>query len=312
MAISFEKHCKIWINYKGIIPSKIVSRLLAQRRLRPIDRLTLIINKEIVDKSPLAIEKLKKNGIVILNLEDLLEEEKCHCNTSKKLVLMAEKLLQLSKQHVKYRQKSITFAVRATNFLRAFQQLQCRGIYSDTDVIFKKGDVKLNKPILTGLQENLTPDIHIFAADIAQLKTIHAIINHNIEYFFDDIDEIDSDPGTNSLFYRYSNNLFDDEQFMDEEQEQKLLLLNELEHYVNSDVQSLAIQSKDASHIGNENHKILYAKDSTDPILAKVKQLDQIKPRNNKASQNSFFKQHCPTTSIVGVTQEKTEHKSAL
>lgn len=127
MAIDLTKHTKIWINADGIIPDKIVNRLLAQQKVRPEDKITLFVNQACYLGSAEKIEKLKEAGIELINVEAALRTS----DDDPYLVKMVNCILEKAKDT-----RAVEDYVFAADILRMMNIVQDKGLYSDTDVLF--------------------------------------------------------------------------------------------------------------------------------------------------------------------------------
>lgn len=133
MPIDLSKHSKIWINANGIIPDKIINRLLAQQSARPDDKITLFVNEACFTGSATKIDQLKSAGIDLINIETNLNTAGDHPY----LIKMVSCILERAKET-----KEVRDYVFASDIIRMMRFVQEKGMYSDTDVLFFPSDKK--------------------------------------------------------------------------------------------------------------------------------------------------------------------------
>ncbi|ARG98421.1 hypothetical protein [Legionella micdadei] len=159
MPINLTKHSKIWIHPDGLLPDKIVNRLVFQREVRPKDELTFFVNQACAERTADKIALLKEHGIKIKIIEECLEEK----FDDEFLIGFAKKVI-----HRLTETKKVRDTVYATDVLRLMKVVQREGLYSDNDVLFLNfNDTReIMKKYLFGCHTHGMPDIHIFGIDL--------------------------------------------------------------------------------------------------------------------------------------------------
>ncbi|KTD27079.1 hypothetical protein [Legionella maceachernii] len=159
MPINLTKHSKIWIHPKGLLPEKIINRLIFQREVRPKDCLTFFVNQACVEEADAKIALLQEYGIKIKIIEDCLEEKV----DDEFLISFAKKVM-----HRVLETQKVRDTVYATDVLRLMKVVQREGLYSDNDVLFLNFNETshLLKKYLFGCHTHGMPDIHIFGIDL--------------------------------------------------------------------------------------------------------------------------------------------------
>lgn len=198
MPIDLTQHTKIWIHPQGIIPNKIIDRLILQREVRPEDTLSLFVNHCCLEGSANKIEKLNSKGIDIIVIEDALaKSDKDDPELIKWVNIVLEKG-QKSKQ--------IIDSVYASDLLRMMYVVQDKGLYSDTDVFFlpsyHKSIDNISYLFGTHHEGGMGADINVFGVDSYLMPKFYdaltknlkahkkAMLGENKEITIDNVDDI--------------------------------------------------------------------------------------------------------------------------
>lgn len=159
MPINLCRHVKLWIHPDGLLPNKIVNRMIFQRKIRPKDSLTFFVSEACREGARNELLQLSSLGIRVKTIESSLNK----LIDDKFLVSFAQQLL------VKViKNKRVCDSVYATDVLRLMRIVQREGIYSNNDVLFlnfNKARI-LRKQYLFGCRAPGVTDIHIFGIDL--------------------------------------------------------------------------------------------------------------------------------------------------
>lgn len=172
MPIDLTKHAKIWIHPEGIIPNKIIDRLILQREVRPNDTLSLFVNRTCMATSANKIVQLRECNIDIIIIEDELASS---YQDDPLLIHWVNTILQRGAIT-----KEIIDSVYASDLLRMMHVVQKKGLYSDTDVFFLPNDhtIILDTSYLFGTHHEggMGADINVFGVDSYLMPTFYQIL----------------------------------------------------------------------------------------------------------------------------------------
>ncbi|CDZ77987.1 hypothetical protein BN59_02283 [Legionella massiliensis] len=159
MPIMLNRHVKMWIHPDGLIPAKIINRLIFQRKIRPQDYLTFFVNQSCMNLEKTKIKLLTDLGIKIKNINASLAK----APDDPFLVAFARQILAKAALS-----KTVCDSVFATDFLRLLKVVQQEGVYSNNDVLFLNfsDEIFLRKQYLFGCHAQGIPDTYIFAMDL--------------------------------------------------------------------------------------------------------------------------------------------------
>ncbi len=259
MPIPLNKHVKIWVNSRGIIPDKIVNRLLFQRKIRPNDELTLFVNEQCLKNSKDKMITLNEHGIKIEIIEKKLTSKST--NSDSYLIELAKNILTKAKNS-----SDVKDAVFFSDIFRMTEEVLKRGLYSDTDVIFLNNNTEPyiesihylygnhNSLFFTDLVFDTAEDlydIHIFGVDSFKRPDFHEKLVKELQKFYGAIapspDDSRLEPFPGMTFVH------------------PILEQKNHGHLDFAATRANIISGKDDSHIGGEDK--LYASDENDDLL---------------------------------------------